>query len=426
MKIGIQTWGSYGDIRPFAALAQGLAAAGHEVTLAYSLVGHGSCKPFTEGLGFKAISVSDHFVVTPELEHFFADKVLTRRNLMTQLRLIFDTFLEPVKDEMYEAARDLCRKNDIVIGHFCVYPLAVAAELSKVPRLAVALNHSTLPSRHITPPGAPALGEWLNQIFWRIGGMLIDQAVGPTINRFRRQQGLEKTKNIIERVWCSQDLTLVAVSPTLCKRQPDWHESIQVCGFLGLPQSGKAWQMPPELEHFVTHDAPPVFLSFGSMMPAVVDIQQTILDLMVKAVRLAGCRAIIQSSLAETVHCTPQEDVCIIGSAPHSRIFPFCSAVVHHGGAGTTHSALGAGCPSIVVAHVSDQMFWGNELSRLGVALKPLHYRSLTAERLADRIRATLASQSIRQQAQVLGQAMRNEDGVSRAVQLIEERFPSK
>ncbi len=34
MKIGIQTWGSDGDVRPFIALAAGLRAAGHDVTVA--------------------------------------------------------------------------------------------------------------------------------------------------------------------------------------------------------------------------------------------------------------------------------------------------------------------------------------------------------------------------------------------------------
>jgi Glycosyltransferase family 28 N-terminal domain len=33
MKIGMLTWGTHGDIRPFLALADGLQAAGHEVHL---------------------------------------------------------------------------------------------------------------------------------------------------------------------------------------------------------------------------------------------------------------------------------------------------------------------------------------------------------------------------------------------------------
>ncbi len=33
MRIGVQTWGSYGDVRPFLAISGGLAASGHDVTL---------------------------------------------------------------------------------------------------------------------------------------------------------------------------------------------------------------------------------------------------------------------------------------------------------------------------------------------------------------------------------------------------------
>ena len=33
MKIGLQTWGTTGDIRPFLALAGGLSGAGHDVSL---------------------------------------------------------------------------------------------------------------------------------------------------------------------------------------------------------------------------------------------------------------------------------------------------------------------------------------------------------------------------------------------------------
>ena len=33
MRIGLQAWGSEGDIQPFTALAAGLVRAGHEVTL---------------------------------------------------------------------------------------------------------------------------------------------------------------------------------------------------------------------------------------------------------------------------------------------------------------------------------------------------------------------------------------------------------
>ena len=36
MRVGILTWGSEGDLRPFLALSEGLSAAGHDVRLAYA------------------------------------------------------------------------------------------------------------------------------------------------------------------------------------------------------------------------------------------------------------------------------------------------------------------------------------------------------------------------------------------------------
>ena len=97
--------------------------------------------------------------------------------------------------------------------------------------------------------------------------------------------------------------------------------------------------------------------------------------------------------------------------------------IVHHGGAGTTQSALLSGNPSLVVEHAFDQSYWGKQLKRRGVAGELLHRRSLTAEKLAHGIDAVLSQPRLRQNARQLGDIMRKEDGVRKAVQLIEERF---
>ncbi len=52
MKIGIQTWGSEGDINPFIALASGLSKAGHTVKLAISSADRKDFKEISEQLGF--------------------------------------------------------------------------------------------------------------------------------------------------------------------------------------------------------------------------------------------------------------------------------------------------------------------------------------------------------------------------------------
>ena len=47
-------------------------------------------------------------------------------------------------------------------------------------------------------------------------------------------------------------------------------------------------------------------------------------------------------------------------SIPHTLLLPDCSAVVHHGGAGTSAAALTAGLPHIVCPFHFDQFFWVN------------------------------------------------------------------
>ena len=95
--------------------------------------------------------------------------------------------------------------------------------------------------------------------------------------------------------------------------------------------------------------------------------------------------------------------------------FSLCSAVVHHGGAGTTHAATRSGCPSVVVQHFLDQRFWGQELRRLGIAPPVLDRRSVTPERLSRTIDSVLHAHGIKERAEELGRVMREERGVERA-----------
>jgi sterol 3beta-glucosyltransferase/vancomycin aglycone glucosyltransferase len=106
----------------------------------------------------------------------------------------------------------------------------------------------------------------------------------------------------------------------------------------------------------------------------------------------------------------------------HDLLFPHCAAVVHHGGAGTSHAASRAGRPSIVIEHVTDQAFWGGVLHRTGLAPPILHRRTVTADALARAITAVLGSTAIRERARTIGERMRQENGVARAIELVEQQ----
>ena len=145
-----------------------------------------------------------------------------------------------------------------------------------------------------------------------------------------------------------------------------------------------------------------------------------ITQLLIKAVRQVGCRAIIQSNWDELVELPEFPDIYRIISAPHHHIFPHCAVVIHHGGAGTSQAATIAGCPSIVVEHSSDQPLWGSVLQRIGIAPNLLHRRSVTAKKLARTIRTVLDTPAMAEKAKAIGTIMQQEDGLGCAIELIE------
>jgi sterol 3beta-glucosyltransferase len=74
----------------------------------------------------------------------------------------------------------------------------------------------------------------------------------------------------------------------------------------------------------------------------------------------------------------------------------------------------------MAVPYGADQPFWGRRAYELGVGPKPIAYRDLTAENLEEAIREGLTNPSMREKARAAGEKIRAEDGVGRAVELLQ------
>jgi sterol 3beta-glucosyltransferase len=96
------------------------------------------------------------------------------------------------------------------------------------------------------------------------------------------------------------------------------------------------------------------------------------------------------------------------------------AAVVHHGGAGTTHYGLRAGVPSIIVPFFADQPFWGYRVTKLGLGPAPIPRKKLTTKRLAKAILKAINDKEMRQRAAELGKELKEEKGVDNAVSIIQ------
>lgn len=421
MKIGMQTWGSHGDIRPFLALAEGLQRAGHEVTLAITCVDSAAYAGVTSAAGVKLRIIASP-VLAPEVAERIGAAAVRMRNPMKQMASLLDHCYLPAEEEMFTVAKQLSTECDVLIGHYFLHPLQVAAERAGKPYVSVVLSHAAVPSIHNCPLPHP-FGQTGNRFLWWLTRTVLQRTLSPYANRLRKRMNLPLVRDVVNQVWLSRQLTVVGVSQAICERQQDWPAAFQVTGFLDMPNMQLEGQIGDELAAFLAAGEAPVYMTTGSWMPRERELQGNVLQQLTQAARLAGCRAIIQSSDAQACGYTSDRDILYIGAAPHHAVFPRCRAVVHHGGAGTTQSVTLAGMPSVVIAHISEQEHWGRELQRLGCAGKPLHVRSVTAKKLAARIAEVLGTPSMTQQAQAVGSAMAKENGVATAVRLIEQTF---
>jgi len=96
------------------------------------------------------------------------------------------------------------------------------------------------------------------------------------------------------------------------------------------------------------------------------------------------------------------------------------SAVIHHGGAGTTGSALRAGVPSFGIPGFFDQPFWSRRIHEIGAGLPPIEPRKLTPQRLASAINRLVNDNKLRDSSARLGEELRREHGIKRAIEVIE------
>ena len=82
---------------------------------------------------------------------------------------------------------------------------------------------------------------------------------------------------------------------------------------------------------------------------------------------------------------------------------------------------LRAGIPSIVTPFMGDQPFWGQRVYELGVGPHPIPRKRLTVDRLAESICIAVSDVTLREGAARLGVGIRAENGVARAVAVIEQ-----
>jgi sterol 3beta-glucosyltransferase len=380
--------GSLGDIQPLIALADELRRHGHSPVLALAP----AYRTYADQLGFEFVPIGLDLDYA-QLQRKDTEDALKGADLFQNFNASL-AILSNMLPQMFLELREVCRNADVLVSGNLQPASRMIHELSGIPFVSVHTNHFA----GMQPPA-------------------YRRAAGTAINPFREQHGLSALEDPVHVDANSPQLTLYAISRYLRTPDPKWPSHYYVTGFFFLEE--KEWQPPLELIQFLESGDPPIIIGFSSI---VHSDPKKMTDLLLEAIHLTGCRAIIQhgwSGLAKDRNLP--SSVLSIGFAQHTWLLPHAACVVHAGGSGTTAATLRSGIPGIVVPHIGDQPMWAALVQGLGCAGDTIPYAELTSERLGAAIRRVLSEPGLSRQAADMAAKIRAEQGVSRARLLIEQ-----
>lgn len=120
---------------------------------------------------------------------------------------------------------------------------------------------------------------------------------------------------------------------------------IDVCGFFF--RDAPKYTPEPDLDQFLRDGPAPIYIGFGSI---VIDDPDKLTAILVDAIKYTGVRAIISRGWSKLGANQPDNsNILYLGDCPHEWLFQHVTAVVHHGGAGTTACGLLNGKPTAIV-----------------------------------------------------------------------------
>ncbi len=409
MRALILTFGTKGDIEPYVALAAALNAAGHEATIGTA----GGFEQDVRELGVDFVPSNTRML---ELMQNLLPTMAGPSDLTKTMKAMTESMREAFDDQL-RAVRST--HPDIIVYHPKCLGAPHLAEYLGIPAvLSIPLPFYTRTSAHPVPFIPRSMGPRLNRLSYQLGRSS-SLLYGGMINDFRRKLdlgGLPRWADPLRNPDGSPVEILYPYSRHVVPIPDDYPPSAHVTGYW-FTNRGAGWEPPPELRDFLSAGEPPLYIGFGSMGfgKGADDRGESI----TAAVKTVGQRAIVATGWGG-VSVGGSDDILVIDGAPHDWLFPRVSAVVHHGGAGTTGIGLASGRPTLVCPFLGDQPFWANRVHELGAGPPPLPRAEISADSLAERIGELLTTGSYRRTAARLAELISAENGTARAVEILE------
>jgi len=349
MRILLSTIGSRGDVQPLVALGLQLKTLGQDVHM---------CVPpdfreWIEGLGITVTPIG------PELRSTAKASPMAVLPTPEQVRQM----MEGTVAAQFETITAAAQGCDIIVGATALQIAAPSiAEKLGVPYFFAAYCPAVLPSPHHAPPVLPALGDKPVTMtdyseLWGKDAERWNAQWKDILNSHRTNLGLEPVSEVHRHILTKQPW--LASDPKLGPWPDPAEESVFQTGAWILPDTRP---LSPEVEAFLDAGEPPIYFGFGSIRAPEEFSRVTI-----ETTRRLGRRAILLRGWADLSLVDNEPDCIAIGEVNHQALFKRVAAIVHHGGAGTTHAAVRGGASQVVIPQHYDQHYWARRVQQLGI-----------------------------------------------------------
>jgi MGT family glycosyltransferase len=414
MRIVLSTFGSFGDIHPYMAVAMELQSRGHEPVIATSDV-------YREKIEAAGLTI---FPVRPDLPQpgdQAAELINRILEPKTGPRFLMEEVIYPGVRDGYHDLTEAVRGADLLVTHPAAPAGPLVGHKTGMPWISTVLAPFSFFSAY--DPPVPPFWQWMSKVSLLGPGFVkfaLDLAKSghkaKVFDEFRKELGVADYGNPIFEGQHSPTLVLALFSKVFAQPQPDWPQPSEVAGFCfydGRPEA----PMPAELAQFLDSGPPPIVFTFGS---SAVWIARDFFRESIEAARRLGQRAVVLVGDDRNRPSSLPDGMIAIDYAPYETLLPRASVVIHHGGVGTTAQGLLAGVPTLIVPFAFDQSDNADRAQRLGTS-RTVYRNKYRADHVAKELNQLLTRPDYKQNAAHISSQLKQENGPARAADLIEK-----
>ncbi|CAF2783555.1 unnamed protein product [Rotaria sp. Silwood2] len=432
-RIFIPAIGSLGDVKPYLILAKELKKQGHIVWL-------GVHKRFEEQIKEDGI---DTVEIGGDMEIILSttpDGIELQRNpSVFKMGLVKRVFL-PLMEEWFNGIVSGLKDADLIV----LSVTSVIAGLSCIEKYpnTKAIGIYTYPCTRTNQFAPPALGgqseslfNWINSFKWKMFEFGASTMYNDKINQLRTNINLPPIKlnydAMIKSIFERPMLTATIYSKYLLPRPNDWSENEFMVGPI-IEEENDDFQPSNDLCDFLNKwkNEKIIYVGIGSMMSIMfsIDKQSQFLTNIQMAIRNTNSKAIISlvgfQNIDENKLFDNENIFYLKQNISHAWLFPKMSLAIHHGGAGTTHTSLRYGLPTLILPFGADQPFNGDRVFINKLGPKPIPIRQMNVKNLGNAIQDIVNNYTIyRNNTEKISQLIKDENGLVHCIQLIEKEL---